>query len=147
MKTATTRFLEAVGYPEKGSGGAASFAMQVDGAEIVVLETTGGALRLFFRVSDDASVFPRLAEWAAGRMLREDATLAYGQLPNVSPDGLRSSTLPPSMFLWRDLSSEADASAMRRAFEDFADSCDWWRARVSREGEAAASFPEMVIRP
>ena len=143
MKTAIERLIEAVGYPERAPDGAVSFTMQVDGGEIAVAETAGGALRLSARVSDDASVLPRLAEYAAGRMLREDAVLAFGSLDDWK-DGNAACA-----FLWLDVASGADAPALRRAFEDFADSRDWWRARVMQDVEtgAAAPFPEMVIRP
>ena len=69
-----------------------------------------------------------------GRMLREDAVLACDS---------------EGAFLWREMPASADAHAMRRGFEAFADSCDWWRERLaeSAEGEAASPFPEMMIRP
>lgn len=139
-------FLEAVGYPERAPDGAASFTMQVDGGEIVVWEDAGGAIRLMHSLSAGESDLPRLAEYAAGRMLREEARLAFGQSPVSAPQAPQPR---PSAFLWVGLPAGADGSALRRSFEEFADSCDWWRARVATNGEAveAAPFPEMVIRP
>lgn len=126
-------FVKSIDYPEEVPVGATSFTLQVDGAEIVAT-AAGGALRLVCRLTDDAAELPRLAEYAAGRMLREDAALAC--------DG-------NGAFLWQETAAAADAHALRRTFETFADSCDWWRARLEeRPADAEApSFPEMMIRP
>ena len=133
MSRAIDRFLEAIGYPERASDGAASFTLQVDGGEMVVRETDG-TLRLVCRLTDDAAQLPRLAEYAAGRMLREEAALAWGE---------------GGVFLWQEAPASADAHALRRFFETFCDSCDWWRARLEDgRGEARPSeFPEMRILP
>ena len=78
-------------------------------------------------------MFPALAAYAAGRMLREDAALAYG-------DG--------GVFLWQDAPADADDRAFVKLFESFADSCDWWRARVDERGKGGAGeISESVIRP
>ena len=71
---AIDRLLEAIGYPERASGGAGSFTLQVDGGEIAALDA-GGDLRLVCRLTDDAAELPRLAGYAAGRMLREEAAI------------------------------------------------------------------------
>ena len=130
---AIERLLEAVGYPERASGGATSFTLQVDGGEIVAVET-GNALRLVCRLMDDAAELPRLAEYAAGRMLREEATLACDR---------------EGAFLWQEIPAAADAHDMQRGFETFCDSCDWWRARLEggRDESPPSQFPEMMIRP
>ncbi len=152
MKTATERFLEAIGYPERAPGGASSFTLQVDGGEIVVLED-GGRLRLVCRLTDDDSALPSLARFAAGRMLREDATLAFGTVDGAESAAPRRPDAPsnsPAAFLWQDDGADADAHALRRLFETFADSCDWWRARAEElRGNVAAAAPEMemMIRP
>ena len=152
MKTATERFLEAIGYPERAPDGALSFTLQVDGGEIVVLED-GGRLRLVCRLTDDDSALPTLARFAAGRMLREDATLAFGT-PDGAATAVQSSGAGQSngstAFLWQDTGADADAHALRRLFETFADSCDWWRARTEElRGNVTAATPEMemMIRP
>jgi hypothetical protein len=126
-------FLRSIDYPEEAPAGASSFTLQVDGGEIIAVQA-GSALRLMCRLTDDAAQMPRLAEYASGRMLREDAVLACDS---------------EGAFLWREMPASADAHAMRRGFEAFADSCDWWRERLaeSAEGEAASPFPEMMIRP
>lgn len=132
--SAIERLIETIGYPERPSAGAGPFVLQVDGGEIVASET-GNALRLACRLTDDAAQFPRLAEYAAGRMLREDAALAC--------DG-------EGAFLWQETSAAADAHALQRFFETFSDSCDWWRARLSPDtdkGESDLSPTEMRILP
>jgi len=65
-------------------------------------------------------------------MLREDATLAHGSR---------------AAFLWQDAPADADARALVRLFETFADSCDWWRARLDERGGGAVEISEAVIRP
>lgn len=149
---AIARLAEAVEYPEEVPGGAAFCTLQVDGGEIAVSEEAG-RLRLVCRLSDDAAQLPRLAEYAAGRMLREDATLAFGQRSNV--EGQRSnadgsaSDFQPSTFLWQEVPANSDAATLRRFFETFCDSCDWWRARMEpgAGGADPTPFPEMAIRP
>ena len=87
-------------------------------------------------LTSDAVLLPRLAEYAAGRMLREDAILSWGS---------------EGVFLWQEASADASAVAFRSLFESFLDSCDWWRARVDalRGGEASVSGENemMMIRP
>ena len=131
---AIERLTEAIGYPERVPAGAASFTLQVDGGEIQASET-GNALRLVCRLTDDAAQFPRLAEYAAGRMLREDAALACDQ---------------EGAFLWQETSATGDAQALQGAFETFCDSCDWWRARVLSDSDGndiGQSPDEMRILP
>ena len=126
------RLAKAIGYPDKIPDGVVSFAFRVDGTEIVADEKSG-RLVLSCSLSDNESERPTLAAWAAGRMLREDAVLAYG-------DG--------TVFLWQDAQADADARALLRLFETFADSCDWWRARIAGlRGEGTSSIESTVIRP
>ena len=93
-------------------------------------------LRLVYRLTDDAAHLPRLAEYAAGRMLREDAVLAFDPKSDAA-------------FLWREIDGGSDSLALRLCFEEFADSCEWWRERLEVHGGAADApeFPEMMIRP
>lgn len=131
---AIERLIDAIRYPERAPAGAVAFTFQVDGIEILASET-GNALRLVCRLTDDAAQFPRLAEYAAGRMLREDATLACDQ---------------EGAFLWLETSAADDAHALQRLFETFCDSCDWWRARIvpDNDGNHVGSSPdEMRILP
>ena len=150
MKTAVERLAEAVGYPEKVPEGCLSFTFQVDGGEIVA-SVVANVIRLVCRLDGDASQLPRFAEYAAGRLLREDATLAWGVAEGLSGQGSKagsSANLQPSAFLWQEMPATADAHSLRRFFETFADSCDWWRARLNQDGDARTpQFPEMMIRP
>ena len=129
------RLLRAIGYPDRAPEAALSFTLLVDGVEIVASEE-GGMLRLVCRLTDDAAHLPRLAEYAAGRLLREDAVLAFDQRSGAA-------------ILWREVDGSADERTLQRAFEEFADSCDWWRERIDMQGGAqeASVFPEMMIRP
>ena len=68
-------------------------------------------------------MIPALAAYAAGRMLREEATLAFGN---------------GNVFLWQDAPADADDRTLLRLFESFTDSCDWWRARVEERGKGDA---------
>ena len=131
-KTAIERMAEAIGYPDRMSEGTLMATLRVDGAEVVAT-VTGERIVLSQSLTDDADKLPALAGYAAGRMLKEEAVLSYG-------DG--------TAFLWQDASARASDQALARLFESFMDSCDWWRARVegTREGERA-EFPEMMIRP
>ena len=115
-------FLKEVEYPERIPDGAVSFTMRVDGMEVRAEET------------GDEALLPTLATYAAGRMLREEATLSW--------DG--------GAILWQPVPADPDGRAMRRAFEAFMDSCDWWRARVEAlEDNAVGETPPetMMIRP
>lgn len=127
-------FLKAIGYPEEPGPATVSFTLQVDGGEIVATEA-GDALRLVCRLTDDAAELPRLAGYAAGRFLREAATLACDR------DGA---------FLWQAADLGAVPDGGRRFFETFCDSCDWWRARLEANmdrGDDAPPHNEMRILP
>lgn len=160
---AIERLIEAIDYLERAPGGAASFVLQVDGGEIAATETDG-KLRLVCRLTDDADAtsasLPRLAEYAAGRIMREEATLAFGSLDVWTFGRLEGSPAPLSSkhpnaqtsqtcFLWREIPAGADAHTLRRAFEAFCDSCDWWRARLGADGGGgdAIAANEMRILP
>ena len=132
---AIERLAKAIGYPDRVPNGVVSFTFRVDGAEIAA-EEIDDRLVLSRVLSDDATILPTLATYAAGRMLKEEAVLSYG-------DG--------RAFIWQDASVDADAHALLRLFETFMDSCDWWWARIDalRGNETSeASMPETVmIRP
>lgn len=117
--------------------------LRVDGKELLA-EEYDGRIVLSRELTDDVSLLPALATYAAGRMLREDATLAYGRRAKVDGQDLRCSA-----FLWQDAPSDATARDMLRLFETFMDSCDWWQARMdSLGGRDGGSLPEpMMIRP
>lgn len=132
VKTAIERLAEAIGYPDRMPEGALSATLRVDGAEVSAA-VTGDRLVLSQRLTDEADKLPALAGYAAGRMLREEAVLAYG-------DG--------AAFMWQDVSADAGEQALVRLFESFMGSSDWWRARVEASRvEEKSEFPEMMIRP
>ena len=133
-QTVISRLAKAIDYPDEVPDGARSFVFRVDGEEI--LASSGeGSVRLVHDLGAKDSDLPALADYAVGRMLREEAVLAA----------------PPSEgspFLWQEAPDSAGAQALRRFFESFMDSCDWWRARVTDLGsESEPAINEIVIRP
>ena len=133
-KTAVEKLMDAIGYPERVPDGAVLFSLMVDGIEILA-EESEGRIVLSYVLSDDDSLLPELAGYAAGRMLKEYATLACD-------DNGRA-------VLWQDAQASAAPHALQRFFESFMDSCDWWRMRIDAlMGHEDVRQPEtMVIRP
>ena len=144
-RNATERLLSVIEYPERIPMSEGSVTLRVDGREVLVAESDGRIV-LSVGLTDDDSMVPALAAYATGRMLREDATLAYGRR---SVDGSRDSNSRLSAFLWQDASTGASDRDLLRLFETFMDSCDWWQSRVdSPVGGGDEALPEsMVIRP
>lgn len=140
--TAVEHLIEAIGYPDKAPAGVKSFLLRVDGAEIPAVED-GGKLIVSLALTADENAFAKLAEYALGRMLREEATLAYGRQP-----GREGGNFASGAFLWQSVAADAGDLELERFFETFMNSCDWWRERVDalRETEGE-SVPEMMIRP
>lgn len=130
------RLGEAIRYPDKIPGGTDWFVFRVDGMEIVA-ESTGARIVLKYALTDNESLFEKLAKYAAGRMLKEEAVLAA-----ESQDA-------GGFFIWQDAPADASAHDLMRLFETFCGSCDWWRERVESVGGAAPQFgPEqMIMRP
>lgn len=130
----TIQLKDAIGYPDPVPDGASSFVFRVDGFAVEASDLPGGILRLVCPLDASGEELPQLADWATGRILRDDATLS------VSPSG--------EPFLWREIPAGTGPDALRRAFETFLDACDWWRARLDeRSSRETARFPEVVIRP
>ena len=123
----------AIGYPEKVPDSADVFTFSVDGGAIVAQCLDSRLiLKLYLEISfEDLNVF---AAYAAGRMLREEAVLAWDERAERA-------------FLWREIPEKADASVMRAAFEEFADSCEWWLQRVAEIDVPKSAFPDILIRP
>ena len=131
-RNAADRLLVAIGYPERIPNTDAPFTLRVDGREVLV-EMSAGRIVLSVALTEDESMIPALAAYAAGRILREEATLAFGN---------------GNVFLWQDAPADADDRALVRLFESFSDSCDWWLARVEERGKGeAVEISESVIRP
>ena len=134
--SAIDRLGEAIGYPDRIPDGADRFVFRVDGMEIVA-ESSGGKIILKYLLTEDESMFARLAGFAAGRMLKESAVLA-AERPDAG-----------GLFIWQDAASDASAHDMLRLFETFCASCDWWRERIDSVGGDQPQFgpAQMVMRP
>ena len=133
-QTVISRLAKAIDYPDEVPDGARSFVFRVDGEEILASSGEGSVRRVHDLGAKDSDL-PALADYAVGRMLREDATLACDRV---------------GAFLWQETSETSDAHALRRFFETFCDSCDWWRARLeptADRGDAEPSHNEMRILP
>ena len=140
MKTAIERLASAIGYPETVPAGATAFVFAVDEAEIAARESGGRLLleRVLWQATEEdgqaARIPGELARYAAGRILREEATLAW--------DPRRDAAI-----LWQDLPASAPEERLRWFFEVFTASCDWWSERLKESLTPEPTFPEMVIRP
>jgi hypothetical protein len=123
----------AIGYPENVADGSTVYAFRVDGWEIIA-EKIGSrlVLKLYLDVAYDD--LPLFASYAAGRLLREEAVLAWDDNAQKA-------------VLWREIPPNADHPMMKDAFEDFADSCDWWVQRVMEIDAPKSVFPDIMIRP
>ncbi len=124
----------ALNYPEGGvPGDVSAFSFFVDGLEIQALEQSNGVI-LRFDLECSEELLPSFAQYAAGRLLREDAVLAW--------DSHRS-----RLFLWQALSAAADDGMLLQGFEQFADSCEWWVARCAEKEVPQSVLPDILIRP
>jgi len=132
-ETAIRSLATAIGYPEEVNTASESFVFSVDGGRIKA-SVERGRLVLVRELASSGDVdLAQFAGYAAGRVLREEAVLAYDPTDD-------------RLILWQDMPADADAGLLRRFFEVFAASCDWWLARVDG-ATPAASVPEMTIRP
>ena len=132
--TATARLARAIGYPEEIPPGARSFVFQVDGHAVEAAEESG-RLRLACHLPrpGEEGDLVRLAGYATGRMLKEEAVFAW------DPEA-------ETAMLWQDVPATAGDALLRRFFEVFMTSCDWWAARIG-DAPAVSRIPEMVILP
>ena len=139
MTAGIEKFLRAISYPERVDSDGAGVALLVDGMSIWCEEKSGRII-LSWDLEASGMQLGQLARYAAGRILREEAVLAYGRI------GGRT-----SCFLWQDAPVEADSSELLRLFESFMNSCDWWRERIkgrpAGEEEPGIAEKTMVIRP
>ena len=132
-ETAIRSLATAIGYPEEVDTASESFVFSVDGGRVEA-SIERGRLVLVRELASSGDVdLAQFAGYAAGRVLREEAVLAYDPTDD-------------RLILWQDMPADADAGLLRRFFEVFAASCDWWLARVDG-ASPAASVPEMTIRP
>ena len=125
----------AVGYPDTEGDDSSGAKLLVDGTEISVTPSpSGDKLRLSRQLEAAGSELEELASYVPGRILREEATLA------VSDNG--------KAYLWQEASTSLDERELRRFFEIFLDSCDWWRSRLEAlHNQSSTRFPDILIRP
>ena len=132
MVNLVQRLSELIGYPERVPEGAVSFAFRVDD-DPVETRMTGGALLMRWTFPGNAPV-ERLAEFAAGRFLRETAVLAW--------DPVRERP-----FLWRLAAKGAGDRELVQTFREFLASRDWWKGCVAELTKPKATLRDLVIRP
>ena len=128
-----SKLASAIGYPDKVADSLVVYAFRVDGWEIIA-EKIGSrlVLKLYLDVAYDD--LPLFASYAVGRLLREEAVLAWDDNAQKA-------------VLWREIPPQTDSSEMRAAFEEFADSCEWWMQRVMEIDAPKSVFPDIMIRP
>ena len=132
MVNLVQRLSELIGYPERVPEGALSFGFVVDG-ETVEARQSGGALLLVWRFPEKAPV-QRLAELAPGRILREEAVLAW-DAPSKRA------------ILWQVSAKGADDRSLVATFQEFLDSRDWWMNAVEELTAPKPTLADLVIRP
>jgi len=129
------RLAEAIGYPDTVPEGVLSFVFRVDDADLFASEEGGRlVLRRTLLTEPGEASLAKFAGYAAGRLLKEEAALAWD--PKAG-----------ELVLWQACPATADGALLRRFFEVFATSGDWWAARAVEEGEEYRSIPETMILP
>jgi hypothetical protein len=129
----TSKLASAINYPEKVPQGLSVYAFRVDGWEIIA-EKIGNRLVLKHYLDIDYDDLPQFASYVAGRLLREEASLAWDENAQKA-------------LLWREIISSANLAEMKDAFEEFADSCEWWMQRTLDIHTPKSAFPDVLIRP
>ena len=112
-----SRLASVIGYPQTVPADTVDFTFKVDDGEVRALDLEK-RLVLMREISREEDDLPKLASYAAGRMLREDAVLHW--------DGRSGSAV-----LTQEIPASATSYEMKVSFEAFADSCDWWLARTA----------------
>ena len=134
--SALDRLAEAISYPaDECRPGASQAVFQVDGLGVTVTEGVG-RLRMSHLLGPTSETdFETLAGFGAGRLLKEEAVLAW------DPRGKQ-------LLLWQEISSGVSDNELVRSFELFLASCDWWGARMKELVKTGGKPPaEMVILP
>ena len=127
------RLASAIGYPQVVPADAVEFSFKVDDLEIDAIDLES-RLVLLCEISRNEEDFSRLATYAAGRILRDDAIVYWDERREAA-------------MLSQEITSSASPVGFKNFFEAFAGSCDWWSARTAAKPLESSSFPEMVIRP
>ncbi|MBP5300479.1 MAG: CesT family type III secretion system chaperone [Victivallales bacterium] len=133
MPNALENLCEAIAYPDPVPPGAAAFTLYVDG-NLLSAQLLGGRLVLSREISREEADLQKLASYAAGRLLREEAVLAWDENTGAC-------------ILWQECPANASSAQLLHFFETFLASCDWWLARVAGLAATQVSFPELVIVP
>ncbi|MBR4518292.1 MAG: hypothetical protein IKO65_04745 [Victivallales bacterium] len=133
MPNALENLCAAIAYPDPVPAGATAFQLHVDGG-VVAARLMGSRLVLSRAISRQEADLPKLAAYAAGRLLREETVLAWDERAG-------------ECILWQECPATASAQQLTRFFETFMGSCDWWLARVADLAAPPVSFPELVIVP
>ena len=132
-KESIERLLTAISYPDRAGVETSRALLRIDENEVIV-EEKGRYLRLTTFLDISENELAEFAGYVPGRIYRDGATLAVGA------DG--------KAFLWQDVLTAMDESALRRTFEAFLASCDWWRDRLeSGRADSEIHFQDVVIRP
>ena len=112
------RLPKAIGYPSdevKSDGG--SIVLVVDGREMRVSERRGRLILSFSLGNPSDEDLRRFAAYSTGRMLREEAALAWDPAAR-------------ELVLWQAVPAQATDARLRLVFEVFCSSCDWWGERL-----------------
>ena len=133
MPNALENLCEAIAYPDPLPDGATSYRLLVDGGEVVA-HLLGSRLVLSRVLSRQEEHLPKLAGYASGRLLKEEAVLAWDEREGAC-------------ILWQDCAVGASSAQLLHFFKIFLASCDWWLARVADLSAEQVSIPEMVIMP
>ena len=133
MELAIRHLCDAIEYPEEVPEENGVCLLRVDGGNVLAV-VRNGRLVLSKVISREEKDLVQLTAFAAGRILREEAILAWDERA-------------AACILWQEISAEAESVELRRFFEAFMDSCDWWQARKSEFEVPQAAFPNIVIRP
>ena len=133
MPNALENLCEAIAYPDSVPPEAAAFTLHVDGDQVSA-RLMGGRLVLSREITREEADLQKLASCAAGRLLREEAVLAWDE--NIG-----------ACILWQECPANASSAQLLHFFETFLASCDWWRARVADLAVEPVAAPAVVIMP
>ena len=133
------RLAEAIGYPDEVAAGAVDYTFAADDLEVRATEADGrlkleGTVYVPPRDGSGDETVVKLADYAAGRILKEEAVLAWDPGSDAA-------------ILWQEFPSDAGSADLRRFFEVFLASLDWWRDRAADAQEPEVRLPEFTIRP
>jgi len=139
--SAIANMAEAIGYPEQVPAEATAFVFTADERDIAARESGGRIVLeyvLWREPTEQDELADRvpceLASYAAGRVLREEAVLAWDPARHAA-------------ILWQDAPASFPPEKLKRLFEVFSVSCDWWSERLEEATAPEEVFPELMIRP